>query len=44
MFITFEFISGIVFGVEFVFKDSLNEGDGWYALLELGIFRVIIEK
>ena len=44
MFITIEFISGLVFGVELLFKESLNEGKGWYALLELGIIRVIIDK
>lgn len=44
MFISVEFISGLVFGIEFIFKETLNEGKGWYAMLELGIIRVIIDK
>ena len=44
MFISVEFISGVVFGIEFIFKETLNEGKGWYVLIELGIIRIIIDK
>ncbi len=44
MFVTIEFISGLVFGIELIFKEELHEGKGWYVLIELGIIRVIIDK
>ena len=44
MFINFELISGVCFGIQFIFKDELNEGEGWYLLIELGIIRIIVEK
>lgn len=44
MFISVEFISGVVFGLELIVKEELNEGKGWYVLIELGIIRIIIDK
>lgn len=45
MFITFEFISGVCFGIQFITKNEVGEfDDGWFLLLELGIFRIILEK
>ncbi len=45
MFITFECISGLCFGVQFISKNDLGDlEDGWYILIELGIVRIIVEK
>lgn len=45
MFITFELISGVSFGIQFVTKSDVGElEDGWYILIELGIVRIIVEK
>lgn len=45
MFVTLELISGVCFGIQFITKDELGEfDDGWFLLLEFGIFRVIVEK
>jgi hypothetical protein len=45
MFITFELISGMSLGVQFISKSDLGDlEDGWYLILEFLIFRAIIEK
>lgn len=45
MFINFELISGVCFGIQFITKNDVGElDDGWYILIELGIIRIILEK
>ena len=44
MFITFELISGVGFGLEIITKNQLEEGEGWYLIIELGIVRIILDK
>ena len=45
MFVTFELISGVCFGIQFVTKNEVGElEDGWYLLIELGIIRMIVER
>ena len=45
MFITFEFISGVSLGVQFITKQQIGEDEsGWYFILELLIVRIIIDK
>ena len=45
MFVTFELISGVCFGIQFVTKSEVGElEDGWYLLIELGIIRMIVER
>ena len=45
MIVTFELISGLCFGVQFISKNDLGDlEDGWYLLIELGIIRIIVER
>jgi hypothetical protein len=44
MFVTFELISGMCVGLQLITKAELDEGEGWFLIVELGIFRIIIEK
>lgn len=45
MFISFEFISGVAIGTEFVFKREIGESDeGWYLIIDLLIFRIVVDK
>jgi len=44
MFVTFELIAGVGFGIEVITKNQLDEGEGWYLIIELGIIRVIVDK
>jgi len=43
--IKLEFITGVSLGVEFITHEELGEeGDGWVFILDLLIFRVLLEK
>ena len=44
MFISFEPITGVGLGIEWIGKDTLEEGKGWYLIIELLILRIIIDK
>jgi len=44
MFVTIELISGVSLGTQFISKSDLEDGDGWYLIIELLIFRIIVEK
>lgn len=45
MFITFELISGVSLGMQLITKQEIGEDEsGWYFILELLIFRIIVEK
>jgi hypothetical protein len=45
MLLRFETICGFNLGAEYVSHSELGEeGDGWVFLVDLGIFRVILEK
>ena len=44
MFVAFELISGVGFGIEIITKNQLDEGEGWYLIIELGIVRIILDK
>ena len=44
MFVTFELIRGFGFGIEIITKNQLDEGEGWYLIIELGIVRIILDK
>lgn len=44
MFISFEFICGVCVGFELISKAEIDDSEGWYFFLQLGIIRIIIEK
>jgi hypothetical protein len=44
MIVTLEFISGVAFGIQMITKEELDEGEGWFVLIELGIIRLIFER
>lgn len=45
MFVSFEFISGVAIGTEIIFKREVGESDvGWYLIIDLLIFRIVIDK
>lgn len=44
MFVTFELISGMCLGIQLITKQELDEGEGWFLIVELLIFRIIVEK
>ena len=40
-----EFITGVMFGFEYIsYEDLGEEGDGWVFMVDLVIFRVLLEK
>lgn len=45
MYVVFQFISGVVFGIELLTYEEIGmEGNGWICALNFGIFRLCIEK
>lgn len=44
MFVTFELISGVGFGIKIITKNQLDEGECCYLIIELGIVRIILDK
>jgi hypothetical protein len=44
MFISFEFICGVCVGFELISKQEVDDTEGWYLFIQLGIIRIILEK